>query len=91
VREKHWFTLQEAIRKMTSMPAQRMGLRDRGTLRKGAFADLVLFDPETVIDRATFAQPMELPAGIKAVFVNGVKVWNDDQPTGAKPGRVLTH
>jgi N-acyl-D-amino-acid deacylase len=91
VREKHWFTLQEAIRKMTSLPAQRMGLRDRGTLRKGAFADLVLFDPQTVIDRATFAQPLELPAGIKAVFVNGVKVWNESQPTGAKPGRVLTH
>ena len=51
----------------------------------------MLFDPETVIDRATFAQPMELPAGIKAVFVNGVKVWNENQPTGAKPGRVLTH
>ena len=91
VREKHWFTLTEAIRKMTSLPAQRMGLRDRGTLRKGTFADLVLFDPETVIDRATFAQPLELPAGIKAVFVNGVKVWNENQPTGAKPGRVLTH
>jgi N-acyl-D-amino-acid deacylase len=91
VREKHWLTLQEAIRKMTSLPAQRMGLRDRGTLRKGTFADLVVCDPDTVIDRATFAQPMELPAGIKAVFVNGVRVWNDDQPTGAKPGRVLTH
>jgi N-acyl-D-amino-acid deacylase len=91
VREKHWFTLPEAIRKMTSLPAQRMGLRDRGTLRKGTFADLVLFDPETVIDRATFAQPMELPVGIKAVFVNGVQVWNENQPTGAKPGRVLTH
>jgi N-acyl-D-amino-acid deacylase len=90
VREKHWFTLPEAIRKMTSMPAQRMGLKDRGTLRKGTFADLVLFDPETVIDRSTFAQPMELPAGINAVFVNGVKVWNENQPTGAKPGRVLT-
>jgi N-acyl-D-amino-acid deacylase len=91
VREKHWFTLQEAVRKMTSLPAQRMGLRDRGLVRKGMFADLVLFDPETVIDRATFAQPMELPVGIKAVFVNGVKVWNENQPTGAKPGRVLTH
>jgi N-acyl-D-amino-acid deacylase len=91
VREKHWFTLPEAIRKMTSMPAQRMGLKDRGTLRKGTFADLVLFDPGTVIDRSTFAQPMELPAGIKAVFVNGVQVWNENQPTGAKPGRVLTH
>ena len=56
VREKHWLTLPEAIRKMTSLPAQRLGLRDRGALRKGTFADLVLFDPETVIDRATFAQ-----------------------------------
>ena len=91
VREKHWFTLPEAIRKMTSLPAQRMGLRDRGVLRKGNFADLVLFDPETVVDRATFAQPFELPAGIKTVFVNGVKVWSDDRPTGEKPGRVLTH
>jgi N-acyl-D-amino-acid deacylase len=91
VREKHWFTLPEAIRKMTALPASRMGLRDRGTLRKGTFADLVLFDPETVLDRATFAQPMELPVGIKAVFVNGVQVWSEDRPTGAKPGRVLTH
>jgi N-acyl-D-amino-acid deacylase len=76
---------------MTSLPAARMGLRDRGIVRKGMFADLVLFDPETVIDRATFAQPLELPAGIKAVFVNGVKVWSEDRPTGEKPGRVLTH
>lgn len=91
VREKHWFTLPEAIRKMTSLPAQRMGLRDRGTLRKGAFADLVLFDPHTVIDRATFDKPMELPAGIKAVFVNGVRVWDEDHATGERPGRVLTH
>ena len=91
VREKHWFTLPEAIRKMTSLPAQRLGLRDRGTLRKGTFADLVLFDPQTVIDRATFSEPMELPVGIKAVFVNGVQVWSEDRPTGARPGRVLTH
>ena len=91
VRERHWLTLPEAVRKMTSLPAQRLGLRDRGTLRKGTFADLVLFDPETVIDRATFAQPFELPIGIKAVFVNGEKVWSEDRPTGSKPGRVLTH
>jgi N-acyl-D-amino-acid deacylase len=91
VREKHWFTLPEAIRKMTSLPAQRMGLRDRGTLRKGTFADLVLFDPQTVIDRATFDKPMELPVGIKAVFVNGVSVWDQDHATGERPGRVLTH
>jgi N-acyl-D-amino-acid deacylase len=91
VREKHWLTLPEAIRKMTSLPAQRMGLRDRGTLRKGTFADLVLFDPQTVIDRATFARPQELPMGIQTVFVNGEMVWNDGRPTGSRPGRVLTH
>jgi N-acyl-D-amino-acid deacylase len=91
VREKHWLTLPEAIRKMTSLPAKRMGLRDRGTLRKGTFADLVLFDPQTVIDRATFAQPQELPAGIQAVFVNGEMVWSEGRPTGSRPGRVLTH
>ena len=91
VREKHWLTLPEAIRKMTSLPAQRMGLQDRGTLRQGTFADLVLFDPQTVIDRATFAKPMELPVGIKVVFVNGEKVWDDGRPTGSRPGRVLTH
>jgi N-acyl-D-amino-acid deacylase len=90
VREKHWLTLPDAIRKMTSLPAQRMGLRDRGTLRAGTFADVVVFDPETVIDRATFEKPTELPVGIKAVFVNGVQVWSEDRPTGAKPGRVLT-
>jgi N-acyl-D-amino-acid deacylase len=91
VREKHWLTLPDAIHKMTALPAQRMGLRDRGTLREGTFADLVLFDPQTVIDRATVAQPQELPVGIQTVFVNGEKVWDEGRPTGAKPGRVLTH
>lgn len=91
VRERHWLTLPDAIRKMTSLPAKRLGLRDRGTLREGTFADLVLFDPQTVIDRATFAQPQELPAGIQTVFVNGEMVWNDGRPTGSRPGRVLTH
>ena len=91
VREKHWLTLPEAIRKMTSLPAQRLGLHDRGTLREGTFADLVLFDPQTVIDRSTFAKPQELPVGIQAVFVNGEQVWSDGRPTGSRPGRVLTH
>jgi N-acyl-D-amino-acid deacylase len=91
VREKHWLTLPEAIRKMTSLPAERLGLRDRGTLRQGTFADLVLFDPQTVIDRSTFAKPQELPVGIQTVFVNGEMVWSDGRPTGSRPGRVLTH
>jgi N-acyl-D-amino-acid deacylase len=89
VREKHWLTLPEAIRKMTSLPAQRLGWKDRGVIREGAFADLVLFDPETVIDRSTFAKPFELPAGIEKVFVNGGLVWDAGKPTGARPGRVL--
>lgn len=89
VRQKHWLTLPEAIRKMTSLPAQRLGLRDRGVIREGAMADLVLFDPEKVIDRSTFAQPFELPEGIEKVFVNGTMVWNAGKPAGALPGRVL--
>jgi len=89
VREKHWLTLPEAVRKMTSLPAQRLGWKDRGVIREGAFADLVLFDPQTVIDRSTFAKPFELPAGIEKVFVNGELVWDAGKPTGARPGRVL--
>jgi N-acyl-D-amino-acid deacylase len=89
VREKHWLTLPEAVRKMTSLPAQRLGWKDRGVIREGAFADLVLFDPQTVIDRSTFAKPFELPAGIERVFVNGEIVWDAGKPTGARPGRIL--
>jgi N-acyl-D-amino-acid deacylase len=90
VREKHWLTLPEAIRKMTSLPAQRLGWKDRGILREGAYADLVLFDPTTVLDRSTFAKPQELPIGIEKVFVNGILVWTGSKPTGATPGQVLT-
>jgi N-acyl-D-amino-acid deacylase len=89
VREKHWLTLPEAIRKMTSLPAKRVGWKDRGIIREGAFADLVLFNPNTVIDRSTFSSPFALPAGIEKVFVNGTLVWSSDKPTGARPGRVL--
>lgn len=89
VREKHWLTLPEAIRKMTSLPAQRLGWKDRGVIRRGAMADLVLFDPDTVIDRSTYANPFELPTGIEKVFVNGELVWDAGKPTGARPGRVL--
>ena len=89
VREKHWLTLPEAVRKMTSLPAKRLGWNDRGLIREGAFADLVLFNPDTVIDRSTFSSPFALPAGIERVFVNGTLVWTSDKPTGARPGRVL--
>lgn len=90
VREKHWLSLPEAIRKMTSLPAQRLGWKDRGILREGAIADLVLFNPATVIDRSTFAKPGEIATGIETVFVNGSVVWNDGKATGKLPGRVLS-
>jgi N-acyl-D-amino-acid deacylase len=88
-REKHWFTLPDAVRKMTSLPASRLRWKDRGILREGAFADLVLFDPKTIIDRATFADPFAFPSGIEKVYVNGVLVWSSNRATGARPGRVL--
>ena len=90
VREKHWLTLPEAIRKMTSLPAKRLNWQDRGILREGAFADLVIFNPATVIDRSTFSNPFALPAGIEKVFVNGELVWSSDKATGARPGRVVS-
>jgi N-acyl-D-amino-acid deacylase len=89
VREKHWLTLPEAIRKMTSLPAKRLNWNDRGIVREGAFADLVLFNPETVIDRSTFSNPFALPNGIEKVFVNGTLVWSSGKATGARPGRSL--
>lgn len=89
VRERHWLSLPEAVHKMTALPAQRLGWKDRGILREGAYADLVLFNPATVIDRSTFQNPFALPTGIEKVFVNGVLVWNNGKPTGARPGRVL--
>jgi N-acyl-D-amino-acid deacylase len=75
VREQHWLTLQEAVRKMTSAPAARLKLADRGTLAAGKRADLVLFDPDTIADRSTFADPFVLPAGVRQVFRDGVSVW----------------
>ncbi|HVQ53636.1 MAG TPA: D-aminoacylase [Thermoanaerobaculia bacterium] len=89
VREKHLFTLEEAVRKMTSLPASRMSLKDRGRIAPGMKADLVLFNPETVIDRSTFEEPRKLSEGIELVVVNGEAVWSAGKPTGAKPGRVL--
>jgi N-acyl-D-amino-acid deacylase len=83
------FPLEEAVRRMTSLPAATFGLKDRGAIRAGAFADLVLFDPATVIDRATFEDPKVPAAGIERVMVNGRSVWADGRPTGATPGRVL--
>ncbi len=91
VRERHWLTLPEAIRKMTSLPARRLGWKDRGTIQVGAYADLVLFNPGTVIDRSTYTNPTALPSGIEKVFVNGVLVWDNAKPTTARPGLFLGH
>jgi N-acyl-D-amino-acid deacylase len=89
VREKHWLTLPEAIRKMTSLPAERLNWKDRGLIREGAFADLVLFNPDTVIDHATYGNPLALSTGIEKVFVNGILVWDSGKATGAKPGFII--
>ncbi len=83
------FSLETAIHKMTGLPAARFGLAGRGVIAPGAAADLVVFDPEHVRDTATFAQPKQPAIGIDAVYVNGVAVWRDGQPTGARPGVVL--
>jgi len=89
VREKHVLTLPDAVRKMTSLPAQIISLPDRGLLRPGMAADIVLFDAQTVKDRATFEDPSQYPVGIPYVIVNGVVVVDRGEHTGAKPGRVL--
>ncbi len=90
VREQHWFPLQEALRKMTGAPAARLGLADRGRIAPGRIADLVLFDPATIIDRSTFQDPFVLATGVNGVWVSGVRVWDGGKPTGAVPGRMLT-
>lgn len=89
VRENRWFSLEEAVRKMSAFPAQRLGLKDRGFIKKGMRADLVLFDAEKVIDRNSFTQPEILSDGIEIVFVNGEKVWENGKPTGKLPGEIL--
>jgi len=89
VREEKVLSLEEAVKKMTSITADRFGLTGRGLIREGAWADLVLFDAQTVADRATFTDPHQYPAGIPYVIVNGVVVIDQGQHTGALPGQVL--
>jgi N-acyl-D-amino-acid deacylase len=89
VRDEGVLTLEEAVRKMTSLPAEHMGIRERGVIRAGAQADLVLFDPERVRDRATFQEPRLTAVGIETVWVNGVEVFRDGEVTGARPGVVI--
>ena len=89
VREEKLMTLQEAVRRLAGLPATTLELKDRGLLRTGFFADVVVFDPATIADRATFENPHQYAVGVKHVFVNGVQVVKDGAHTGAKPGRAL--
>lgn len=88
-RERRLTTLPEMIRKMTSLPAQKLGLNDRGTLRQGNWADIVVFDYETIQDRATFVNPHQFPDGIEFVIVNGAVVVDQNIQTNARPGHVV--
>ncbi|HVH12223.1 MAG TPA: D-aminoacylase [Longimicrobium sp.] len=89
VRERGVITLPDAIRRFTSLPAARVGLDERGVIKEGMFADFTLFDPNTVCDRATFEEPVQVSTGIVHVIVNGVPVLRDGAPTDARPGRAL--
>lgn len=91
VREESVIGLGLAVHKMSGMPAERLGLTDRGRIRPGAVADLVAFDPDTVIDRSTFEEPGVLSTGIERVWVAGELVWDGESTTGARPGRALRH
>ena len=89
VRDEQLIPLQEAIRRITSLPAANLRLVDRGALRPGHFADIAVFDPATIADRATFAEPHQYALGMRHVFVNGTQVLRDGEHTGATPGRVV--
>ena len=77
------------MRRLSGLPATNLGLTNRGFLREGMFADVVVFDPATIADRATFEQPHQYAVGVQHVFVNGVQVLKDGEHTGAKPGRAV--
>ena len=89
VREEKALTLAEAVRRLSALPATNLGLERRGFVKEGMFADIVVFDPATIADRATFDKPHQYAVGMKHVFVNGVQVLKDGEHTGAKPGRAL--
>jgi N-acyl-D-amino-acid deacylase len=89
VREQKVISLTEAVRRLTGLPATNLGLDRRGFLRVGMFADVVVFDPATIADRATFENPHQYSVGVMHVFVNGAQVLKDGEHTGAKPGRAL--
>ena len=89
VRDEHATTLQDAIRRITSLPATNIGIRNRGWLAPGYYGDVVVFDPATIQDHATFPKPDQLATGVEDVFINGVQVLKDGKHTGAKPGRFV--
>ena len=89
VRDEKTTTLADAVRRLSALPAGNLGIRDRGRLASGMAADVVLFDPATIADHATFDQPMQYATGVRDVFVNGVQVLNAGEPTGATPGRFV--
>src|SRR5262247_2414028 len=89
VRDEKVISLTEAVRRLTSLPAGNLGFDHRGVLKEGMFADVVIFDPKTIADRATFENPHQYSVGVKHVFVNGVQVLKNGEHTGAKPGRAL--
>jgi N-acyl-D-amino-acid deacylase len=89
VREEKVIPLEEAVRRLSGLPATNLGLDHRGFIKQGMFADVVVFDPQTIADRATFEQPHQYSIGIRHVFVNGVQVLKDGEHTGGKPGRAL--
>ena len=89
VRDEQIISIEEAVRKLTSLPASNLKIKKRGSLSKGYFADLAIFNPETIQDHATFAKPHQLSTGMIHVFVNGVQVLKNGKHTGAKPGRVV--
>jgi N-acyl-D-amino-acid deacylase len=89
VREEKVIELPEAIRRLTSLPAQNLKLERRSSLKPGFFADVVVFDSTTIADHATFAQPHQYATGVRHVFVNGVQVIRNGEHTGAKPGQVV--
>jgi N-acyl-D-amino-acid deacylase len=89
VREEKLLSLHEAVRRLTGLPASNLGLDRRGLLRAGYFADVVVFDPASVIDHATFEQPHRYATGVHHVFVNGTHTLSDGEHTGAKGGRAV--
>jgi N-acyl-D-amino-acid deacylase len=89
VRDEKIILLQEAIRRLSSLPAENLKLRDRGALKEGYFADIVIFDPTKVEDHSTFEKPHQYSTGVRDVFVNGIQVLKDGEHTGAKPGQVV--